>query len=113
MLSLIDLDNLEFIDHNLRKIVREVQDFFGVPLIVTSLYRIDDSGVHGSLPLRGIDARCRDARMAEPIKEFVDFSWQYDPHRIEMTCCMAHDPGGGFHLHFQTHPRTQRLTVPV
>jgi hypothetical protein len=53
----IDLKQLEFIDPKLREIALAVEDEFGEQ-VITSLYRIDDAGVHGTLPLRGIDLRC-------------------------------------------------------
>jgi len=112
MLCLIDLHQLEFIDRTLRAILYEVQEHYGMPFVITSLYRIDSPGVHGTLPLRGIDVRCREKELAVPIVEFVNSRWQYDPDRPKRLCCMAHDTGQGFHLHFQVHPNTKNILSP-
>lgn len=50
-----DIHQLMFIDKMLRSIVTTTEGFFGVEFTITSIYRIDDPGVHGQLPVRGID----------------------------------------------------------
>lgn len=103
---LIDIYNLEFIDKNLRLILAEVEAQFG-PGILTSLYRIGDKGVHGTLPLRGIDERCKDSRIGEVKVDFVNSRWIYHPD-LTFNCALCHDVGQGLHIHYQTHPFTKR-----
>ncbi len=106
----LDLGQLEFIDENLRDMVIETQKKVGMIFTVTSLYRIGDEGVHGQLPLRGIDVRVRSRAVAQEIAHIVNAFWEYDYSRPEKQCCIAHGKGGNFHLHFQTHPNTKRLS---
>ena len=102
---LIDLLDLEFIDPKLREIMSSIRAEFGV-MTITSLYRIDDDGVHGVLPLRGIDLRCRNNNMGAVIEDWVNRTWFYDPKRPKMKACIYHDTGRGIHLHIQSHPNT-------
>lgn len=103
----IDLMQLEFIDLNLREMATEVEDRF-MEKTITSLFRIDDEGVHGTLPLRGLDLRCRTRRHGEEVEKFVNNNWLYDPTRPKKKCCLCHDVGKGLHLHLQVHPKTIR-----
>ena len=105
----IDISQLEFIDKNLRTIVQETVKHFGVEFTVTSLYRINDKGVHGTLPLRGLDMRCRDNGLGLLVVKYVNSRWCYDSKRPRKVCCVFHDAGNGYHLHFQTHPKTRRI----
>ena len=102
----IDLGQLEFISPLLRKIALAVEKQFDVEFTITSLYRIGDPGVHGQLPLRGIDLRCREDHFAILIKDFVNSHWCYDPDRQHLDCCIYHDTGLGKHIHLQVHPKT-------
>lgn len=103
----IDLNQLEFINPILREMAISVEENFGVEFCVTSLYRIDDPGVHGTLPLRGLDLRCHDPFTGEAVETYVNAIYEYDPDRPSKKCCMYHDAGqGGFHLHLQVHPKT-------
>lgn len=105
----IDLEQLEFIDVKLRTLVLEAQESVGFEFIITSLYRIGDSGVHGQLPLRGIDVRLRSETIGKEIETLVNKKWRYDPERPNMKCCYSHGEGSNFHLHFQTHPNTVKV----
>ncbi len=108
----IDLAQLEFIDRMLRKMVLDAEREFKSRhnFVVTSQLRIDDPGVHGQLPLRGIDIRCRhnQSQVGEKIVNWTNSHYQYDPNRPHMLCCIYHDTGLGPHLHFQVHPNTIR-----
>lgn len=104
----IDLSQLEFIERELRKMVLSIEAEFGEQEI-TSLYRIGDTGVHGQLPLRGIDLRCHDANVGQAVSEYVNARWTYDPARPQMKCCVYHNVGLGYHLHLQVHHRTERI----
>jgi len=107
----IDLSQLEFIDRMLRKMVLSTADAFSgeLPFIITSLYRIGDNGVHGQLPLRGMDIRCSLDSIGRQIEGWVNQRYHYDPSRPQMKCCMYHDVGLGRHLHFQIHPNTTKI----
>jgi hypothetical protein len=76
--------------------------------IITSAYRPGDEGVHGQMPVRGIDLRCWDREYGVRIETEVNARWVYDPDRPAMKVCTAHDTGSGYHLHFQCHRNTVR-----
>ena len=99
----IDIYNLEFINSTLRTILREIEEEFGSQ-VITSLYRINDIGVHGTLPLRGVDLRSN--RDQYDIERYVNDNWIYDQTRPNRTVCMVHDAGQGVHIHLQVHPNT-------
>jgi len=104
-----DLNQMEFIHPLLREMTDDLEKHFGVEFTITSLYRIDDAGVHGQLPLRGIDLSCRQGSLGKLIELYINTNWNYDPTRNGMRCCMWHStPGGVKHLHLQVHPNTIR-----
>lgn len=103
----IALDQLEFIHPTLRQIFHDLEQFIG-ELTITGLYRIGDNGVHGQLPLRGIDVRCTTEATGGMCEEYLNNLWSYDPARPGMKCCIWHDVGQGAHIHLQCHPNTIR-----
>jgi hypothetical protein len=105
----IDIHQLEFIDQNLREILVEIEDLTGLTFTITSLYRIDDSGVHGTLPLRGADLRMRDWAIGQEIQDSINAMWMYDPDQPEKMCALLHGEGANLHLHVQTHYNTLRI----
>jgi hypothetical protein len=105
----IDIAQLAFIEDTLRVMAMAVETRFGVEFTVTSLYRIGDDGVHGQLPLRGIDLRCRDTAFGCQVVDWVNARWQYDPSRPQKECAMYHDIGQGAHIHLQVHPNTRSV----
>lgn len=104
----IDIGQLEFIDKKLREIVISMEKYFGFDFTITSLYRIGDQGVHGILPLRAIDFRCKSRLLGTNIANIVNMTWIYDDLRPEMKCAMVHNVGVGMHLHIQVHQNTKR-----
>ncbi len=104
----IDIAQLEFIDINLRKIMVQIDILCETEQTITSLFRMDDPGVHGQLPLRGTDLRCRkhDEGLGTKILAYVNDKWIYDPRRPEKMCAMIHNVGLHRHIHLQTHPNT-------
>jgi len=106
----IDIAQLEFIDQDLRNILVCLESETGIVFTITSLYRIDDAGVHGTLPLRGADLRMRNAAVGDRIAQLINAKWQYDRRRPELTCAVLHGEGSNLHLHIQVHPRTKRRT---
>ncbi len=104
----IDYEQLEFIDQTLRMLVRSVEKETGFEFTITSLYRIDDSGNHGQLPLRAMDLRCRSALVGAIIETWINDNWVYDPNRADKKCCLLHGAGSNLHFHLQVHPNTVR-----
>jgi hypothetical protein len=102
----IDIDQLEFIDRMLRDILIYIEDEVGMEPIITSLYRIGDSGVHGQLPLRGADVRVRLKEVGCSIADKVNKKFWYDPNRPDMKCAIVHGTGANLHLHLQVHQNT-------
>lgn len=103
----IDIYNLDFIDSTLKAIIEDKERAFGTG-IITSLYRIGDNGVHGTLPLRALDERCRYKPLGDMIGDFLNDRWIYDPSRPGFKVCLCHNTGRGLHLHYQVHPNTIR-----
>jgi len=104
----VDIMQLEFIDKTLRIIANEIDILCEEERTVTSLFRMVDPGVHGQLPLRGIDLRQRkhDEGLGTKILASVNEKWQYDPKRPEIMCAKIHGVGLHRHIHLQTHPNT-------
>lgn len=106
----VDLSQLEFIDKDLRNIIIETEKELGVEFTATSLFRISDPGVHGQLPLRGIDLRCRSAKFGEVVEDHINSKWSYDQKRPEFKCAKYHTvKGNAPHMHIQVHPNTARI----
>lgn len=102
----IDISNLEFIDKKLRKMATDAEKCIGVEFIITSLYRINDTGVHGQLPLRGIDFRMKNEEIGKQIVDYINSKWKYDPARPDLKCAILHNVGQGLHIHLQVHTNT-------
>ena len=102
----IDTGQLEFVDQMLRDILAFIEEETGFTFTITSLFRIGDSGVHGTLPLRGADVRCRDVIAGQMIEQMVNGIWKYDPKRVSKKCAYLHGEGSNLHLHIQVHPNT-------
>lgn len=103
----LDLNQLMFVNPILREMALSIEGHYGVEFKITSLYRIDDSGVHGQLPLRGIDLSCPDADFGDLIESYVNSIYQYDTNRPSKRCAIYHDAGSGYHIHLQVHPNTR------
>jgi len=104
----IDIIQLEFIHRTLRTILVELEEETGIEFTTTSLFRMGDSGVHGQLPLRGTDLRCRSMLLGQVIEDKINSEWQYDKTRPELKCALLHGEGANLHLHIQVHPNTVR-----
>ena len=89
--------------------INEDIDAIGGEGVITSAHRPGDPGVHGQLPCRGLDRRCRNAGLGNAIKQYINRRWEYDPDRPEMEVCIFHKCDEyGWHLHTQTHKNTRR-----
>lgn len=102
-----DIIQLEYVDEKLRKMVIWLEESTGFELTETSRYRMNDDGVHGQLPVRGIDLRCRNYEIGAAIERHINRYWVYDEPRPAMKCCVLHGKGLNLHLHLQVHPNTE------
>ena len=102
-----DINQLEFVDNTLREILIWLESATGLEYTITSIHRIGDEGVHGTLPVRGIDVRMRNHTIGQAIATFINNNWQYDPERPLLECAILH--GTVLHLHIQAHANTRRL----
>ena len=102
----IDIIQLEFIDLTLRQMCVWLEEQTGFEFTDTSLYRIGDPGVHGQLPVRGIDIRMRNKAVGEAVEKLINDNWSYDPRRWKLRCAILHGEGSNLHLHLQSHPNT-------
>ena len=103
----IDIKQLEFVDQQLRDMAIWVEEVTGFELTVTSLYRIGDDGVHGTLPVRGLDLRCRSNEIGLSVEALINRYWIYDESRPHLKCCLVHGDGSNLHFHLQVHPKTE------
>jgi hypothetical protein len=106
----IDIAQLEFIDSKLRNILVWIEKETGFEFTITSLYRINDSGVHGTLPLRGADLRMRNVEAGAVIEKLINDNWVYNPDS-KKNCTLLHGSGSNLHLHVQVHPETRKRVV--
>ena len=102
----IDIGQLEFIDKTLRLILVDIEAHTGLEFTITSLYRMNDGGVHGTLPLRGVDLRMRDESIGHELEKYINFKWMYSVE-IGKQCALLHGRGFNLHLHIQTHKDTR------
>lgn len=102
----IDIAQLNFIHEKLRGILVFVEKKTGLEFTITSLYRINDKGVHGTLPLRGTDLRMRSKDIGLAIEKAVNGRFIYDTARPEKACAFLHGRGSNMHLHIQVHDNT-------
>jgi len=102
-----DLETLN-LDSILIEIVEDLESVAG-PGYYTSIYRPEDPGVHGQMPVRGIDRRCRHQGIGVAICLYINSRWQYDPARPTMDVAIFHKCDQyGWHIHLQSHPNTRR-----
>jgi hypothetical protein len=102
----IDYMQLDYYHPKLKEVLSWIEEHLGFGLTITSQYRVGSMGVHGTLPLRANDLRCRSAIVGRAIEDVINSYWSYDPNREEMNVCIFHDVGSGPHLHIQVHDRT-------
>ena len=102
----IDIKQILFLHPRLRELLQWVEEATGLEPTITSLYRIGDPGVHGCLPVRGADIRCRDKNLGLKIVRLVDLNWSYDKKRPNISCALLHGEGWNLHIHLQVHDMT-------
>lgn len=103
----LDIKQLMYYHPNLRKVLLWLEATTGLGFTITSQFRIDDPGVHGTLPLRADDLRIRNETIGQAIAKVINKYWVYDPNRPEMRCAVLHGKGMEMHLHIQVHPNTR------
>ena len=105
----LDTGQLEFIEPKLREMVLDVEESFGVEFTITSLFRINDNGTHGTLLLRAVDLRCRQDTLGFGVEDYVNSKWEYNGTNGK-NCALYHNnrKGGGKHIHLQVHPNTRK-----
>ena len=102
-----DIGQLEYVHPELRKLIEWLEDSTGLEFTETSRFRMNDDGVHGQLPVRGIDLRCRAQEIGIAIEAYINKHWIYDPKRSGIKCCLLHGSGSNLHFHLQVHPNTE------
>ena len=75
-------------------------------LVVTSGYRVGDTGVHGTDPCRGMDIRSWIYSNPQGIVDDINEHFIYDTDRPKKKCAMLHSVGDGMHIHLQVHPKS-------
>jgi hypothetical protein len=104
----IDIKQLNFIHVKLRAILTFLEIATGLQFTITSLYRIGDRGVHGQLPLRGVDLRIRSRSFGKIIVKLINKTWKYNSSRPKLKCAILHGKGSNMHIHLQVHDKTMR-----
>ena len=102
-----DIGQLDYVHPKLRTLCMWLETTTGMEFTETSRYRIGDTGVHGTLPVRGIDLRCKVKRIGVEIVEYINTHWVYDKSRPLKVVAMYHDVGDGWHIHLQVHDKTK------
>lgn len=108
----IDILNLKFIDSKIARLCVWLEEELGFEFTITSIYRDGDKGVHGTIPVRGIDLRLRNYNIATQVVNLINSHWLYDEKRPVMKCAMFHNVGSGHHIHLQVHPNTTFFSAP-
>ena len=75
-------------------------------VVVTSAYRENDSGVHGTIPYRGIDIRSYIYPDVEDRVKCANATWDYGKKGKKVF--LYHDAGSGNHIHIQVSMKTKR-----
>jgi len=104
----IDIIQLKFLHFKLRRVLAWLEKETGLEFVGTSLFRMDDKGVHGTLPVRGGDLRIRNRKIGLAIEAVINDAWVYDPSRPDKKCAFLHGEGSNMHLHTQVHPNTRK-----
>ena len=105
----IDIGQISFIDDKLNNLLTWLEISTGMEFTITSLYRLEGTGVHCTLPLRGVDLRCRNEALGLEIQDLINRHYIYDSERTEKNCALLHGSGNNLHLHVQVHRNTHTL----
>ena len=102
----VDISQMKFVHPIMRLLLEDIELRFGRQA-VTSLFRMGDPGVHGTLPLRGVDLRSRKISAGLKMAGWINLYWKYDPKRSKLRVAKAHGEGDNFHIHLQVHDNTE------
>lgn len=102
----IAFEQLEYLHPTLRKVLSWLEFETGFEFTNTSNYRPGDNGVHGQIPVRGWDIRCRNRVLGQCIVDLINGEWVYDPNRPFKQVAIAHGKDSNYHIHIQVHPNT-------
>lgn len=75
---------------------------------ITSGFRENDKGIHGTNPCRALDIRSTNYNDPQAVVDDINAHWLYNP-KSEFKCALYHDVGQGPHIHLQVHNRTKYL----
>ena len=76
-------------------------------IVLTSGFREGDAGVHGTMPLRGLDIRSTVFKNPQQICDDINKEWIYDDKRPDKKVAIYHNVGKGLHIHLQIHSNTK------
>ncbi len=104
----IDIAQQDFYHENLKELLLWLERTTKLSFKITSQFRFDDNGVHGTNPLRAVDLSLPVSSIGGTVANFINSHCEYDPKRPEFNCAVYHKnkSGNGFHLHLQVHPNT-------
>ena len=105
----IDSKQLEYVHPVLRGILAWLERSTGLTFTTTSQFRMNDTGVHGQLPLRGWDLRCRNIVIGTTICAHINAAWDYDHERPGKKVAVIHGEESNLHIQLQVHPNTVRV----
>ena len=89
-------------------LLRWVHEQWPGRVIITSLYRQDDRGVHGQKPCRGADIRSWVFSYPDAIVAAINDVWDYGDNQHQVA--LLHDAGRGEHIHLQVRDNTGQRT---
>ncbi|KKM14521.1 hypothetical protein LCGC14_1705280 [marine sediment metagenome] len=92
---------------SLMDVVEWVYEEHDQNLVITSGFRKGDPGVHGQIPLRGLDIRSRVYSDPDRPCRLINDRWEYDWKRPEKKVASLHGEGDEIHIHLKVHPRTR------
>ncbi len=95
-------------DPKLTEILSWLDDQFTDKIIITCGYE-ERNGVHGVIPVRGIDIRSKMFKDPDFVSEYINRNWSYDPERPNLKVALYHNVGRGDHFHIQVHPNTEKI----
>lgn len=79
---------------------------YGNKLVITSIYRPGDPGVHGQKPCRGLDIRSWVFHDPMSVVQAINDAWDYGDGKHNVA--LLHDAGSGEHIHLQVRDETTR-----
>lgn len=103
-----DIQQISMFHPNLIAVLLWLEAATGFEYTITSQHRKGDKGVHGTMPLRAVDLRCRAKSVGWTIEHLINTAWAYDPTRPNKSVCLSHGEGANYHLHIQVHTNTHK-----